>query len=89
MMRAVLAFAVVFLALSFDLRPAPAQGDAPWCAIIGMGEDAVYEDCRYRTFEECVPNVLAGNRGFCNPNPRSSGAAAKPHLRGKRHARKH
>ena len=87
-MRAVLAIAVVFLALSFNLRPAAAQY-APWCAIIGMGEDAVYEDCRYRTFEECVPNVLAGNRGFCNPNPRWTGSTAKPRNRGKRHARKH
>ncbi len=69
MMRAMLAIAIVFLALSFDLRPAAAQY-APWCAVIGMGEDAVYGDCHYRTFEECCPNVLAGNRGFCNQNPR-------------------
>jgi hypothetical protein len=25
--------------------------------------------CYYKTVEECVPNVLAGNRGFCNVNP--------------------
>jgi hypothetical protein len=33
-------------------------------------------DCRYRTVEECVPNVIAGNRGFCNLNPRGPGPAS-------------
>jgi hypothetical protein len=26
-------------------------------------------DCTYRSIEECRPNVIAGNRGFCNPSP--------------------
>jgi len=43
--------------------------EAPWCAVIAVGEDAVYWDCRFRSFAECQPNVLAGNRGFCNPSP--------------------
>jgi len=30
----------------------------------------MYEDCQYWSFEQCRPVVLAGNRGFCNPNPR-------------------
>lgn len=47
--------------------------EAPWCAVIGMGEDAVYWDCQYSSFEECYPNILAGNRGFCNPNPAYQG----------------
>ena len=29
----------------------------------------VHWECIYRSVEECRPNVLAGNRGFCNPNP--------------------
>jgi hypothetical protein len=33
-------------------------------------------DCRYRTVEECVPNVIAGNRGFCNLNPYGPGPSA-------------
>ena len=46
-----------------------ASGDAPWCAVINLGMGDVSWDCRYRTVEECVPNVIAGNRGFCNLNP--------------------
>jgi hypothetical protein len=34
------------------------------------GTGNVYEDCQYYALEACVPNVLAGNRGFCNVNPR-------------------
>ena len=46
-----------------------AKAQAPWCAVITIGEDSVYWDCRYSSIEQCRPNVLAGNRGFCNPNP--------------------
>jgi hypothetical protein len=28
-----------------------------------------YGTLGYRSFEECRPNVIGGNRGFCNPNP--------------------
>jgi hypothetical protein len=46
-----------------------ASGDAPWCAVINLGMGDVSWDCRYRTVEECVPNVIGGDRGFCNLNP--------------------
>jgi len=46
-----------------------ASGDAPWCAVINIAGGDVYWDCRYHTIEECRPNVIAGNRGFCNLNP--------------------
>ena len=39
--------------------------EAAWCAVISEG----YWDCQYHSIEECRPNVLAGNRGWCNPNP--------------------
>ena len=42
---------------------------APWCAVISLGYGQVYWECLYRSIEECRPHVLAGNRGFCNPNP--------------------
>jgi hypothetical protein len=45
-----------------------AYGDAPWCAVINFGR-GVYWDCQYQTEEQCAPNVIAGNRGFCNLNP--------------------
>jgi len=30
----------------------------------------MYENCNIPTFELCVQEVIAGNRGFCIPNPR-------------------
>lgn len=68
-MRTVLIITVVLAALLFDLRPAPAGGYAPWCAVLSMGRGDAIWDCRYATFEQCRPNILAGNRGFCNQNP--------------------
>ncbi|HUI13924.1 MAG TPA: DUF3551 domain-containing protein [Xanthobacteraceae bacterium] len=53
-------------------------GDAPWCAVLNLGPGEVYWDCQYQTFEACVPNVVAGNRGFCNVNPTYRAAAAPP-----------
>ena len=67
MTRLVLAATVVLAGAFFGLQSAKAE--APWCAVITIGEDSVIWDCRFRSIEECRPNVLAGNRGFCNPNP--------------------
>jgi len=50
--------------LVFHLQSAEAYENA-WCAVISEG----YWDCQYRSIEECRPNVLAGTRGWCNPNP--------------------
>ena len=33
----------------------------------------MHENCSVRTFEMCVQEVIAGNRGFCIPNPRWQG----------------
>ena len=65
----------------------PAKAQAPWCAVITIGEDSVYWDCRYSSIEQCRPNVLAGNRGFCNPNPYYAANAAEPRRSAKRRAR--
>jgi hypothetical protein len=48
---------------------AHASGDAPWCAITQVGDGDGQWDCQYETVDECVPHVLAGNRGNCSPNP--------------------
>jgi hypothetical protein len=37
--------------------------------VISPGTGDVHWDCQYNTVEACVPNVLAGNRGFCELNP--------------------
>ena len=44
-----------------------AYANAPWCAVIPLSGD-VYWDCQYRTEEECRPNIIGGNRGFCALN---------------------
>ena len=63
---AIAALAGVFLVL----QPAQAY-EAPWCAMIENGTGSVYWDCQYHSFEDCYRrgNILAGNRGFCNPSP--------------------
>jgi hypothetical protein len=68
--KVVITSATLAAALCFKVSPSQAQyyGDAPWCAVITVGMGVAWY-CQYRTVEECVPNVLAGNRGFCNLNP--------------------
>jgi hypothetical protein len=66
--RMILAAVVTVAAVGLGLQPAKAY-TAPWCAVINLGTGNVYWDCRYSSIEQCRPNVLAGNRGFCNPNP--------------------
>lgn len=53
----------------FDAPASDASSDAPWCAVTEIGEGDGAWDCQYQTVEECVPSVLAGNRGHCSPNP--------------------
>jgi hypothetical protein len=84
MTRFILPATAALAGMFFGLQPVKAQ--APWCAVITIGEDSVIWDCRYRSVEECRPNVLAGNRGFCNPNPYFA-AAHQPAER--RRQRKH
>jgi hypothetical protein len=75
--RLVIATAAAAAAIATFRVPASfAFGNAPWCAVVNLGMGDVYWDCQYRTVEECVPNVIAGNRGFCNLNPYGPGPAA-------------
>ena len=60
---------VVFLSLGITPAAAQYYSSAPWCAVVTLGAGDVHWECIYRSIEECRPNVLAGNRGFCNPNP--------------------
>ncbi len=83
MIRILFAATVLSAVTALDQRPANAY-EAPWCAVINTGLD-VHWDCQYQSVEECVPNILAGNRGFCNPNPYFQDAE---HLRGY-HVRRH
>jgi hypothetical protein len=60
---------------------ASTDGNAPWCAVVDQGAGNVMWECFYQTVAECQPNVLAGNRGFCQRNPYYR-AAAPQHYRG-------
>ena len=54
-------------------------GNAPWCAVVNLGHGSSVARCVYWSFEACRPNVIAGNRGFCNTNPYWAGhLAASP-----------
>ena len=91
MKRIVWAAASAAALLLVDIHASQAgYGDAPWCAVIAVGNGEVYWDCQYETFAACVPNVIAGNRGFCNVNPtyRPVAATPAPHAV-HRHTRKH
>jgi Protein of unknown function (DUF3551) len=88
-MRLVLAFAALAAVLLFDVPASQAwSGNGPWCALINTGFGNVEEDCHYGSIEECRVDVIAGNRGFCNPNPRYVPAAG-PRPRHKRHHKQH
>jgi hypothetical protein len=86
--KLIFAAAVLAAATCLEIPAALAGGDAPWCAIIDYGDGGVTWECVYRTFEECYPNVLAGNKGFCNVNPYGPGPSPTPaayHKQRKRH----
>ncbi len=72
--------AVVFsaAALCLNVSISRAFEHGPWCAAVNTGTDNVIWDCQYNSIEECVPNVLSGNRGFCNVNPAFGLYVAKP-----------
>lgn len=83
-MRAICA-AVLALA---TLASAPASAafwrqrpQAPWCAVYSWGLGDTRWDCSYSTLESCVPTILAGTRGFCNPNPRYQPPEPRRHRR--------
>jgi hypothetical protein len=64
-----------------DLRVSQAT-QMPWCAGTNVGHDFHY-NCTLPTYEMCVQEVIAGNRGFCSPNPYYRGPEFVP-LRTKR-----
>ena len=80
-MQFLLILAAVAAAMLLDVRASQAY-QGPWCAGTSRGHAFVY-NCSMRTFEQCVSEVSAGNRGFCSPNPYYRGPEAST-TRGKR-----
>jgi len=46
------------------------------CALSDIGGGVMQETCSMRNLEMCRQEVIAGNGGFCNPNPRWQGNPA-------------
>jgi hypothetical protein len=88
MTRLIFAAIAALAGMFFGLHPAQAY-EAPWCAMIQNGTGSVYWDCQYSSFEDCYRrgNILAGNRGFCNPSPYYVANAAGDPRSAKRRAR--
>jgi len=91
MMRIVLSFAAAaaVLCLQVPSSRAGTYGNAPWCAVMNLGAGEVEWDCEYRSVEECVPNVLAGNRGTCSLNPYWAGSYAPAKVAPLTHPKRH
>jgi Protein of unknown function (DUF3551) len=79
---------LIAAAVTFDQAPMRAV-NAPWCAVLSMGRGDAYWDCQYFSLEDCVPQVIAGNRGFCNANPAYRGDAGQGQRRHKKRVRMH
>jgi hypothetical protein len=71
-MRIMLIVTAAAAAMFLDLRGSQAY-EGPWCALSDIGGGVMHENCSMRSFEMCRQEVIAGNRGFCNPNPRWQG----------------
>ena len=83
MTRILIAGALFIAAMAFGPGPAHADDRFPWCAVANIAGNAQW-DCHYRSVEECAPDVVAGNRGTCNLNPRYEPPMARPKTHGKR-----
>ncbi len=81
MTRSILLAGALLLLISISPINAEAS-EAPWCAVMGDGD--LPWACKYRSIEECRSNGIAGNRGFCNPNP--AYVANPPELKNSRQA---
>jgi hypothetical protein len=82
-MQFILVIVGVAAALLLDVRPSGALYQGPWCAGTNRGSGTFVYNCGMRTLEQCVSEVIAGNRGFCSPNPYYRGLEVAP-SRGKR-----
>ena len=69
-----IAAGVVALCASASAGHAQTYGDAPWCAVVSPTDGNIQWDCYYNSAAECAPNVIAGQRGFCNVNPYWTGS---------------
>ena len=70
--RSILVMAAVAAVIVLDVHASRAY-EGQWCAVTNRGGGTASWNCSMRSFDMCVQEVIAGNRGFCNPNPRWQG----------------
>ena len=87
MTRMIFAPLIILTPLVFGPLPAAAY-EAPWCAVIEVHDAGGYWDCQYHSFDDCYSrgNILAGNRGTCNPSPYYVAGSAEQRQTRKRRA---
>jgi hypothetical protein len=68
-MRIIIMTAIAGALLSYGSATAQTRYEGAWCAEAPIGLGFVSKDCRFKTFEACLPWVTGGNRGFCTQNP--------------------
>jgi hypothetical protein len=79
-------FSAAAIGFGVSTSHASTYGNAPWCAVVDQGAGNIMWECQYQSVAECTPNVLAGNRGFCQRNPYWQGAWGKtPRTRHRSH----
>jgi hypothetical protein len=76
-MHFILIFVAVAAAMLLDVSASQAY-EGPWCAGTSRGGGSFVYNCSMRTLEQCIPEVIAGNRGFCSPNPNYRRAEGPP-----------
>ena len=64
-MQFILIVVTVAVTMLLDLRVSQAT-QMLWCAVTSKSD---FYNCSLPTYEMCVQEVIAGNRGFCSPNP--------------------
>jgi hypothetical protein len=71
-------FVGLSLAALIGIGPSRAYDEGPWCAVVSVGKGSAVERCHFRDLESCRLEVVSGNRGFCNHNPRWIGDPFSP-----------
>lgn len=74
------------LSAAMTTAPAAAQGwlgrthvyEGRWCARMDTGAERIEEDCSFDSLDVCRQQVIAGNKGFCSPNPAYAGTKPLP-----------
>jgi hypothetical protein len=73
MRKLIVIVAALAAAVLLGNRPSHAYREGPWCALMVIGQGSTIERCHFWDLETCRLEVISGNRGFCNQNPRWPG----------------